>query len=432
MTVSAPARLIPVPRIDEAATFALPRLIYVASLGLLTILVFRPALGTTASDWLGFLALGLAVLGVVGARGGGPGWLPAPLLIGAGLYLFGGLISSFQAEAPVSSLGVLLRFGYLVIAWFWLGSVVLRTVDHVRLAAFAWVLSAGLNGAAALVQLAWGDVVPGTSTTPFFGRMVGLTGHPNDLGAICAIALPVGLLLPRLYESRLQRVTALGAVTLVVAGLLLSGSVGSFLAAAVGIGTVGFVVRPSARVIVFMTVLLAVATAVVSLQGDYGGLTPGSRINQVTSSEGSVQARLRAYEAALIRIDSNPLVGVGPAPGGARTSVGSQVHNAWLGAWFESGLLGLLGLSLVTISGVVLGLQVLRNAIAREERLLAGALVAAFLACLTYGLGAPVLFQRYGWVSLALIVALTCIQRSYALTKQKPGAAPERSQEPSK
>ena len=56
---------------------------------------------------------------------------------------------------------------------------------------------------------------------------------------------------------------------------------------------------------------------------------------------------------------------------------------------------------------------------------MAAALFAALLAFLVFGQAQQVLFQRYGWVSVALIVALRAGQVRNASTSPSPARRPE-------
>ena len=71
--------------------------------------------------------------------------------------------------------------------------------------------------------------------------------------------------------------------------------------------------------------------------------------------------RLETIEAAWEAIQRQPLIGVGLAPGGALTDTGYAVHNVLVGAWYQAGILGLLGISLVLTVGVVDAGRVLRR-----------------------------------------------------------------------
>ena len=59
----------------------------------------------------------------------------------------------------------------------------------------------------------------------------------------------------------------------------------------------------------------------------------------------------------------------------------------------------------------------------REERATAQALFAAVLAFLLFAQAQPTLFQRYGWISLALVVALRGVQLRSAATARDPAPA---------
>src|SRR5207302_1066378 len=76
-----------------------------------------------------------------------------------------------------------------------------RTRRHVEIAVVAWILSVAISGLVAIAQVKWGPAVLASfTTTPadaaagFPGRQIGLSGHPNDLGAAAAIAIAPALL----------------------------------------------------------------------------------------------------------------------------------------------------------------------------------------------------------------------------------------------
>ena len=95
-------------------------------------------------------------------------------------------------------------------------------------------------------------MIPGADV--HFGRVSGFTYNVNDLGGLCAVAaVPAALLVSRARTVR-GRVASIVGMLLVIAGLLLSGSVSGVLAACVA-GVVWMTVTSRrARVVVPLAV----------------------------------------------------------------------------------------------------------------------------------------------------------------------------------
>src|SRR5205814_429427 len=138
-----------------------------------------------------------------------------------------------------------------------------------------WILSAAINGLVAALDLAHvttiQEVLIGTT---FIGRTAGLTIHPNHLGTVCAMALPVAIWQTAAPTSAWHR-TAHVLMTISIAfGLLASGSRAAFAGAVLGViiivSTVLFHVHRKTAGIVLAgavtTVLLAVGYSVVTHQ----------------------------------------------------------------------------------------------------------------------------------------------------------------------
>ena len=99
-------------------------------------------------------------------------------------------------------------------------------------------------------------------------------------------------------------------------------------------------------------------------------------------------------------------MGVGLARKAPDTKTGLGVHNMFLATWFQAGLFGLLGMLIAVGFALATGWQAMLNARGPEDRATSRALFAAMLAFLFFGQSQEVLFQRYGWVSVGLLVAL--------------------------
>jgi O-antigen ligase len=385
--------------------------------GLLSVgqMIIRPAFSLTLSDYFFFAALAAAFPSLFSQRLG-DGYLPRGVLCGSYLFCLGALLSTFASPQPLRSLGVLVRFEYLTLVWLWLGTVVLRRPDQVRTAVACWVVSLVINGAAAVAQLVWGDVIPGA--TVVCGRMTGFGQHVNDLGGSEAVGLIAAVWLATSSARSIPVPFAgIATVALVGAGIVLSGSVGGLIAATVAAATYLALSRPSLRVILLAAAIAAAALAAIQLQIREGAPTPLERIQQVRQEGGSMSSRLDTYRSVIPRIEHNPVIGVGMGAGVEMDTIQSDgtthavIHSQLLGVWYEGGLLALLGLLLVIASLIVTAVDAQRRAVDGRDRLLCAALLACLLAWLAFAMSSPSLYTRYGWVPAALVLAVRAQQR---------------------
>jgi O-Antigen ligase len=393
-----------------------PRLLFYLGALMVTQSSLRVALGLTFGEFFFIAAFGVTCLAVIAGRPMGS--VPNALVVGLALFAFGGLISSPNAASPTSSVLEVLQAVYVMLLWVWTGATVLRSRSQFLTATTLWTVSAALNGAGALTQVLGFTALAG----PLEGsRATGFTVHANDLGGACAVALVPALLLA---TSRFEQLSAASAARagrwivlgLISAGLVLSGSVTALLAAFVAI--LVWMFAPSARIggrLAVITGLIVAMFAVVLVGGKV--TSPTERVSQVTSRSatrqgaGTVDVRIRTVKRALARIKTDPVFGVGfDGAGGLVTVIDKgrsaryQVHSAPVAAWYEAGILGLIGL-LVVAGGLartawhsLLG--------ADENDLLVGlAVLAAGIAFVIIALTSPLVFQQYGWFTAVMIVA---------------------------
>lgn len=391
-----------------AGGFQLPRLLY--CLGLLSIaqLRFRVVSEFTVSDWLFLAAFVAACFEALVFRRPLPWRLPGAVLGGIVLFTIGGLTASIGAAAPVESVVEVAKFAYLTVVWFWLGTVLLREPGQVRLAVLCWLISAAVTGAAAIIQFAWGPVLPGLP--PADTRMTGFADHMNDLGGLSAIALIPALALTVRGGPLRRQAPAYALSLLIGAGLVLSGSVGGlFAAAAGGLIWVAFS-RLDARLVIWLFVVMAGVFVIYSVHQDARLLSPAERARRVLGPSddpgATLWTRLETSRAAWQVIRVNPFAGAGLDRADRTTTTGDEVHNMLLNAWFVAGLTGLVGMVLVVVSVGLQGRAAVVEARSREEWTLALALLVAFIVFLGFAMGAPILYKRIGWVTAALILAL--------------------------
>lgn len=407
---SAAPRLVSQVSIELRPGMMLPRILYYLGAASVILLVVRPTRVMTISDWffLGSLVCVIAVLllsGNVSFTG-----LPNGVVIGIAIFAVGAGVSSLNTTSVIASITVLVRFAYLTLAWFWLGTLVLKTPKHVRTAIVCWTASAAAVGAASVIQLQLGDVIPGTS--PVGGRMTGLTQHINDLGGSTAVALVPAIMITSILPSRLGRLgSALVILPLIVAGMVLSGSVGGLGAGAIGILIWVLMGRVSSKAILSGIAVGLVVFLILSLQRQAGAPNPLERFQGSTDIESqycSLCSRLDNNQAAWEAIEQSPIIGSGLT---SVTPTGVEVHNMILGAWFEAGILGALGIIIILSTVIHVGLDAIRRARSEEEWTICLALLTSFLSFVILSMGQPILFQRYGWISAGLLLALWHQQR---------------------
>lgn len=402
--------------VREDARLRTPRYVFYAGAASVGFLTFRPALAFTVSDWLFFLAFGLTCLVILTSGLERDYLVPSVIAVGVVVFAAGGIVSSYNAVAPSESLLVVIRLLYLTLVWFWLATILLQTMRHVECAALAWVSSAALSSGGAIIQFLYGDVIPGGVVAG--GRMTGFTEQFNQLGGLAATALVPALMFAVDGRRRADRVLGTAATGLIVAGVLLSGSVGGLLS--MSIGVVFWLALRGITARMFVIVLAAALAAVVlmSATGSTSSADPLQRIRRVTSAEeaargtgGSVYTRVEGYQAAWERIVDQPFIGVGLDNVSSQQVLGSNlVHNLFINPWFAAGIFGFIGVVLVVGGALGAGAQVVRSA-SVAERPLATALLASVVSFVIFGMGEPILYVRFGWFAAMLLIVLRAQQR---------------------
>ena len=435
------------PRADQVSNgdvgegFDVSRRLYYCGVLLLGLLTLRVAGQVTFSDLFFLLSFLLACAELVILRRRVPVKLPFLLLIGVALFSFGGFLSTLESLQPLKSTFVIARLVLLTVFWFWLGTVVLRRQAHITTAIGCWVASAAICGGGAILQLLFGDVIPNTGFEG--GRATGFTTHPNDLGALTAIAfVPALMLVSRPRIAAAARAWFYLLLLLVAAGLILSGSVGALVAAAGGVFVWLVFQRLSIHSLLALATLAACVVTVATVQSIRGAPDPLDRIGAVTNASsqangvvqvGSVYQRIGTYRVAIERIKEDPFVGVGLDLFSATRPFGVEayeydVHNLVIGLWYKTGLIGLVGMLLALLAVGRSGWTAISESISTSERTVAIALGSSVVAFVVFAMTAPILFTRLGWISAALVLALRGIQQE-RLTSVEP-AEPRAARRP--
>jgi len=396
---------------DDADRFpAAPRLAFFGGLLLLGQLSVRPIQSITAADYLFMLALGLTLYGLL-ATNQVRGLVPRGMIAGSALFALGALVTAAASDQGTSWIGTVVRLLYLVLVWTWIATIVLRRMRDIQIGTALWVISVAASGAAAVAQLVVGDVIPGTDLA--FGRMTGTAQHVNDLGGSAAAALPAAIALAlQATTSRVSVLIGISGAAIITTGLILSGSIGGMLGAAVGVTITAIASRRLRSLGLAVGLIAAAVITAMHVQETGGGGTLGERIAFVSGPSGTVGDRLDVFRLAWGRIAENPLIGagIGVDPRASDSPLPDVVHSAFLSVWFHGGLLALLGLIVLVGTALRVGIQTVAEAQDSDERLLAASFLGSFSAYIAFGLGEPTLYVRYGWVAVALLLALRATQ----------------------
>jgi O-antigen ligase len=403
--------------------FRIARLLYCLGMCFVAAGALRPFGGLDISDWFFLTSLVVVACTVVLRRLKIDPSLPGLFVFGFLVFSLGAVFSLPVALHPVDSAAALARFIFTVLLWFALGAIVLRNRRHVEIAIAAWILSNAISGLAAIVQVKWGALVFASFTTVpldplgvgYAGREIGLSGHPNDLGGAAAIVVaPAILFAARSIWTRAQPYAFMGLLGLVLACIVLSGSVTAFGAALAGAAiclATGRVAPKRLIAIAAVLALTSLALLVVNQQGASSVLSPVDRVSSTLGLETTTLAtgleRLNLDAIAWNLIVHSPLYGVGLDGNSVAQAMGGvEVHNMFLFVWVGAGVFAFLGLVLMVISLASNYVAEYRASNAAAEQTLVLALGTSFVSFLIVVLAQPIVFVRYAWVPAALLLPL--------------------------
>lgn len=347
--------------------------------------------GFAVADLL-FGAACIVASAVVLARGQGAPARPVGYLAGSCL-LIAGALSAGRAVAVGEHLVAVAQAVFTVAALPWVARVVLRREDVERVLLY-FVAGGALSALAAAAQLRWGVEIPNSIAVG--GRAAGMNVHPNQQGVTLAIASIVVLAL--VVHGRGSRRVLLGGVVCLV-GLVLSGSVSAMIAAAVGVFVV--LARRGVRTKTLAGIALVIAVSLLA-PGLFGAQSPMERVLSSTGRTGinTVDTRTESAEAALAEVWRSPFIGDG-LDEGSTFQYNNEVatHNFVLLAWVQGGILTVV--AFVLVAGYALAV------LWRRRSALGEAIMGSLAVGLVYGMSAPMLFERYLFVVIALALVAT-------------------------
>jgi len=383
-----------------------------------------PQVNISYSDLFIFLALCVWVWQYIKHQGA-DGWgIPMHILwVPSLVILIGGIMSSFGAVTPISSVEITIKTVFVLTVWISMSLLMvqrgdLKLVLAVLIAAVCTTSAIGIIDRLANTNI--GDTLSG-NTVIFYNRSTGTFGHPNELGFISSVALPLtlGWMLQDWRNRRRLWTFALFVGILALCGLALfySGSVAGWVSAVASLGLFGLIwLRRASKgqwLAIACLVLLAIgggiywisdATRQANLQFllDYN-------LNRARNVTGPGRTRLlgQAYEV----IAQDPFIGAGMDQTGtgnlehSALVANDYIHNTLIGGWLAGGLLVFLGLAVCYLVVFITGLRALWWGFQKTDWFYVG-LGACAIGWILFDQTQPNLYHRYTWLTLAWMFGL--------------------------
>lgn len=342
-----------------------------------------------------------------------PGWL---LVAGCGL-LTAGFLATFSTDDVGGSMVATGEFALALVGVPVLLAFSADSLPRLLLIAKLWFGSALLNSVVALT-----DFLHVTSVGIVLGeRPSGLSVHPNHLGMAAAMTLPVGVLLATRTGKSIRSAVYFAAVAIVVLGVLVSGSRAALLGAIAGIVLVLLLGRRMWKPVILVAVL-GVALFVVSSTSPSSDQTPSTtnpfiaieRLTKEASTGESNSLRLQYYREALSEFSDHPLTGIG-------FTVVRAAHDIYFQLLAAGGISALLSFTVFAMGALRTGLRIsLRRQLNNEMRNLAAALTAGLMVWLLAALVQNLIYDRYLYVPIGLLIGLQIAARREATSAESP------------
>lgn len=363
------------------------------------------------------LAIGAVLLLAAWLRHGHPrGVVPLGVIVGAFLLLATGLLSNVPAE-NADSLESTLRFSVTLGVMPVILMFAASTPSRVQRLVDAWLLGAGLNSAVGALDLLGVTDIGASLTSVDFAtladRASGLTGHPNHLGLVAAMALPVAV--AHLGRGGPRGFAALGLVPLLMVGVFASGSRGALLAAVGGVAiffVLGVSTRRSSTTLLLFAAPMVTFVILVAVLGN-NELTGSVAFERLGggATQSNVERR-QTLQESIEQAGDSLLVGDGFA-------VVRTAHNLYIQLLQAGGVLALAGFLAFAISIVRRARWLALPSHDSPPWLmgLAAASGASFCVWLLFGMVGNAVYDRYLYVPVGLALALVLVhKRFFAIT----------------
>jgi putative inorganic carbon (HCO3(-)) transporter len=322
---------------------------------------------------------------------------------------------------PLAYFALLLLFVRTRAEWYWI---------------LGGILAGGLAaGAIGLGQFALQRDLSTVSGTGI-RRVEALYGSPDNLGLLLDRIVPIWLVLALALDRRIQFRLALWASgVFLVIPLILTYSVGAWIAIGIVVSGVAALLRPWGKWVVLGVAVVAAGAVGVKYRSVQHAFQSGHA--------NSTQARIDVWRSSLQMIRHRPIVGIGPdnfqrlyaptraenkyqrecvpgqgyiQPGAGAEPCLSHPHDEFLDFWLSSGILGLISYVWLLYVFWRAGFQTWRRSSGASTRTLVLAVMSAMLAGMIHGL----IDNSYFLVDLSLLFWLFCAVVSWLDDEPEP------------
>lgn len=378
---------------------------------LVTFNVLRAPGNLTYGDPL--LLVGGLLLGVVWLKRGHPfGVVPTALPVGAALMLVAGLLAILPAD-QLDAVGPTLRFIVTISLMPLILMFAASTPSRIQRLIDVWLLGSVVNALVGILDRLGvthiGASLASADYVALQDRATGLTNHPNHLGLVIAMALPMAV--SRLTAGGARGVSALLGLPILAGGVAVSGSRGALLAAVGGVLLFFMLASGSIRSRAgFMLVAALVATLalLVLAPGDSErlGFVTVERLEGARNATESDAERRTLLDEGIQDWWDRPFIGRGYSPV-------RPAHNIYIQFLQAGGVLALVGFLVFTTPILRRARRLSRPAANFPPWLSAIAAGSGASMCvwLLFGLVGPNAHDRYLYLPIGLVLALALIQR---------------------
>ena len=386
------------------------------------------ALRATTNVTYGDVALVVAAVFVTAVwlrRGHPRGVVPLGVVLGTTAIFAIGLLSSMVAPGD-GSLAAALRFSVALGAMPLIIMFAAGTPRRINRVVDAWLLGAAVNSAVGALDLL-GVTQVGLSLTDidfvtFTDRAPGLTYHPNHLGLVAAMALPVAI--ARLGAGGLRGLAAVALVPMLIVGVVESGSRGAVLAAVAGAGVVfilGVRTGRLRRTVLMFAAPVAAFAVMVALLGNsqLTGEVAFERLGGGAGAAQSDQERLLTLRQSLDEAADHAFIGQG-------FLVVRSAHNIYLQLLQAGGVLALAGFLVFSASILrrARWLALPTNGSRPWLMALAAGSGASICVWLLFGVVGNAIYDRYLYIPVGVTLALALVHRRFSVPQSSTVVSP--------
>lgn len=318
-------------------------------------------------------------------------------------FLFSALLNS---KDLADSLLNLIRFAFVIYVSFYIISS--ESVDNkLTYLMLGYVLSGALSGIGGVMQALF-DLSGGWFGDPQWGRLTGFSEHPNELGFHGASSLFLAIFLLSSLEKPSFYTKCMIYIFMSMSSLsvLLSASM-TAAASVLFASLVAIFFEAKERrygMLKFFTVCTVAFILLLPFLIDTGGdnniISRVFSLNDNGIEASTLGARQMTYSFAWERILDNPFFGAGNAGVDGLQLEDALIHNLFLRAWYEGGVLSLIGMVCIVL---LILTNVVRYCTYTKYCSASIFLAATFVTLLVGAWFAPVFYQRYIWICFGLV-----------------------------